>query len=97
MVWNEPSEEVSVDIEDDQDDEDDEDGDRDDRDDKDGDQDSRLFTFEVAKTNEQDENVTFRQGFIVRFVERYPSRTILNSLTIDAFSQYRCQQAPYRL
>lgn len=33
--------------------------------DVDDDEDDRLFTFEVAKTNEQEENVTPRPGFKV--------------------------------
>lgn len=39
---------------------------QDDVDMEDDDDDDRLFTFEVAKTNEQDENVEARQGFEVR-------------------------------
>lgn len=31
-----------------------------------GEHSDRLFTFEVAKTNEQEENVTVRAGFRVR-------------------------------
>jgi len=45
MVWSEESEDVTVDLEDDQTD--------------------RLFTFEVAKTNEQEEGVSARPGFTV--------------------------------
>lgn len=35
----------------------------------DDDDDDRLFTFEVAKTNEQEENVSARMGFNVCLVQ----------------------------
>ena len=34
-------------------------------DEEDDDEPDRIFTFEVAKTNEQEENVTVRKGFTV--------------------------------
>jgi hypothetical protein len=40
----------------------------------------RLFTFEVSKTNEQEENVEARPGFMVRFVIHAQSKLLgLNS------------------
>lgn len=39
----------------------------------------RLFTFEVAKTKEQEEGVSVRQGFAVYFFVTFHS-TIINHL-----------------
>ena len=46
--------------------------------DQDDDEDGRLARFEVAKTNEQEEGVTVRQGFRVQFL-RSTSFSLLNA------------------
>ena len=45
--------------------------------DQDDDEDGRLVRFEVAKTNEQEEGATARQGFQVQFL-RGTSFSLLN-------------------
>lgn len=45
----------------------DEEEEEDEEDDDDDDDDHRMFSFEVAKTLEQDENVTCREGFNVSY------------------------------
>ena len=52
--------------------------------DQDDDEDGRLVRFEVAKTNEQEEGVTVRQGFQVQFL----CGTSFSLLNVDRSRSY---------
>ena len=61
----------------------------------------RLFAFEVAKTNEQEESAAVRPGFQVLFIVvtcyRYPLLLTKIKLFADGFPFYFASQDPSRL